>query len=314
MDHPSHPVHVKRHEIDREKWDRCIEQAPNGRIYAYSDYLDQMTDHWDALIEDDYKTVMPLPWKKKGWISYIYQPSFTASLGIFGKAITQETILRFLNTIPSQFQWVEMDLNSMNMLANPVDGMITRTNLLLPLNKPYEELRDAYRDNTRRDVAKAISMGCFCKENVPVHDICMIAMQQMSARNDGQRKGLNDLEKLYSKLYEKKQAVNWGLFDPAGHLIVFSHERAYYILAANTPESRQYKSAHCILDHFIRSYAGTSCTLDFEGSDLPNLSFFYRSFGARPEYYPFYRRDRLPAILKWLRRWRSSMERKSAEN
>jgi hypothetical protein len=197
--------------------------------------------------------------------------------------------------------------------------MTTRTNLLLPLNKTYEELRDAYRDNTRREVAKALSLGCSCKENVPVHDICMIAMQQMSARKDAHRKGLNDLEKIYSKLYEKKQAVNWGLFDPAGNLIAgalffFSHERAYYILAANKPESRQYKSAHCILDHFIRSHAGTSCTLDFEGSDLPNLSFFYRSFGALPEFYPFYRRDRLPSILKWLRRWRSSMERRSAED
>ncbi|OIP03307.1 MAG: hypothetical protein AUJ97_04685 [Bacteroidetes bacterium CG2_30_32_10] len=59
--------YLKHKEIDKDKWDNCIEKAFNGIIYAYSWYLDIVSENWDALIEDDYKTVFPLTQKKKIW-------------------------------------------------------------------------------------------------------------------------------------------------------------------------------------------------------------------------------------------------------
>ncbi|HSQ44739.1 MAG TPA: hypothetical protein VLM16_07060, partial [Ginsengibacter sp.] len=70
--------------IDKQKWDRCIDAAPNGLIYAYSFYLDAMSKNWDALILNDYEIVMPLTWNKKYGVYYLYQPFFTKALGIFG--------------------------------------------------------------------------------------------------------------------------------------------------------------------------------------------------------------------------------------
>ncbi|MDP3354122.1 MAG: hypothetical protein Q8S44_10335, partial [Flavobacteriaceae bacterium] len=64
--------YVKRQNLDIEKYDTCIDRALNSRIYAYSWYLDIVADHWDALILNDYEAVMPLPWRSKYFIKYIY--------------------------------------------------------------------------------------------------------------------------------------------------------------------------------------------------------------------------------------------------
>jgi len=42
--------------------------------------------------------------------------------------------------------------------------------------------------------------------------------------------------------------------------------------------------------------------LDFEGSDIQNLAFFYSSFGAKQEIFPAIRINKLPFYLKWLKK------------
>ena len=76
--------YLKRSGIDTAKWNACIDAASNGLIYGYSFYLDTMSKHWDALVMGDYTAVMPLTWKSKYGIHYLYQPFFAASLGVFG--------------------------------------------------------------------------------------------------------------------------------------------------------------------------------------------------------------------------------------
>ena len=84
--------YLQHKEIDKSKWDACISRAPNGLIYPYSFYLDAMAKHWDALVLKDYEAVMPLTWNRKYGFYYLYQPAFTASLGVFGKNLTKEII------------------------------------------------------------------------------------------------------------------------------------------------------------------------------------------------------------------------------
>ena len=69
--------HVKHKDINKLKWDKCIDTAPNGLIYANSFYLDIMSKGWDGLVMNDYEAVMPLTWNKKFGIFYLRQPAFT---------------------------------------------------------------------------------------------------------------------------------------------------------------------------------------------------------------------------------------------
>lgn len=97
--------YLANNQIDREKWDNCISKSNNGLLYAYSFYLDQMATNWDALVLNNYEYVMPLTWRKKYTIYYLYQPFLTAQLGVFGNNLTAELLEAFLNEIPKKFKY-----------------------------------------------------------------------------------------------------------------------------------------------------------------------------------------------------------------
>ena len=130
-------IYTAYQNIDKQKWDNCIEHSPNGLIYAYSYYLDAMAKNWDALVLNDYETVMPLTWNKKYGIQYLYQPFFCASLGIFGNNITVDTVNEFLKNIPSKFLYWDIYLNAGNYFSGTDFKLYERTNYVLPIDQPY---------------------------------------------------------------------------------------------------------------------------------------------------------------------------------
>ena len=91
--------------INLKKWDRCIQNSINSNFYAKSWYLNIICENWDALILNDYEAVMPIPYKKKLGIKYIYQPFFCQQLGLFSKNINLR-VDRFINSIPKDFEFI----------------------------------------------------------------------------------------------------------------------------------------------------------------------------------------------------------------
>ncbi len=124
--------YVPYQHIDKAKWDDCINNAGNGLIYATSIYLDTMSENWDALVLDDYKAVMPLTWKKKYSIYYLYQPFFTACLGVFGKNISAGLVNNFLKAIPSKFKYWDIYLNHGNFFKLDDFDLYERMNYIFP--------------------------------------------------------------------------------------------------------------------------------------------------------------------------------------
>ena len=57
--------YLKHNEIDKKKWNDCIDHSVNNLIYSYSWYLDIVCPNWNALLEDDYTSIMPLTAGKK---------------------------------------------------------------------------------------------------------------------------------------------------------------------------------------------------------------------------------------------------------
>ena len=77
------PAYYTNAEIDKQKWDQCIRESNQAVIYAESVYLDYMAGEWDALVYGDYEALMPLCFRKKWGIRYLYQPAFVQQGGIF---------------------------------------------------------------------------------------------------------------------------------------------------------------------------------------------------------------------------------------
>ncbi|MFZ1260770.1 MAG: GNAT family N-acetyltransferase, partial [Chitinophagaceae bacterium] len=298
--------YIPHQQIDKKKWDNCIATGDNGLIYGYSFYLDAMTTQWDALVLNDYETVMPLTWKKKYGISYLYQPFLTAQLGVFGKNITEKQLETFIELIPSHFKFVEINLNSGNALAIPAGFFSVRSNYILKLDKSYKDIYQNYRENIQRNIKKAIQLGCTVQKDFDEEKVIKLAVEQMKSHGEEAAENIERFRKLYQQLHNRQMATTYGIWLKnellASCIFFFSHQRAYYILVGNSPNGKTIGASHMLIDAFIKDYAGKNIALDFEGSDIPSLAFFYSSFGAVHETYPALKINRLPFYLKWMKK------------
>lgn len=298
--------YLSNKEIDKVKWDQCIDDAPNGLIYAYSFYLDHMAKHWDALVLNDYEAVFPLTWNSKYGISYLYQPFLSAQLGLFGKSIDASLLEQFFQSIPSKFKYWDFYLNHHNVIMVPGFDLYERSNYVLKLDKSYEELQSGYRDNIKRNVRKSAQVGCYLEKEIDAEKVITLALEQMRQHTNESTDNVDRFRRLFGFLKEKKMASTYGIFlnDEllASCIFFFSHNRAYYILVGNHPNGKTIGASHALIDAFVKDHAGTNLALDFEGSDIRNLAFFYSSFGAVEEKYAAIKMNRLPFYLKWLKR------------
>ena len=300
-------------EIDLAKWDACIKNAPNGLIYAYSFYLSHMAKNWDALVLNDYEAVMPLTWNKKYGLYYLYQPEFAASLGVFGKIINERLVKNFIDEIPSKFRLIEISLNHQNNFPPVIAGYYPRVNYVLDLNKPYEELSRAYRENHKRNISKSVQLGCQVNKDLTVNEVTQLNQQYLKHISNTSEDDFSNFEKLFNELQKhnnidsKLNAKTYGISNPQNKILAsavffFSHNRAYYILVGNHPDGKTLGASHALIDAFIKDHAGRNLILDFEGSDIRNLAFFYSGFGAKEEIYPPIKINRLPWYVRLFKR------------
>lgn len=299
--------YLKRNNIDILKWDNCISNSTNGLIYGYSYYLDNMSENWDALVMNDYEAVMPLTWNNKYSIKYIYQPFLTAQLGVFGNNLTAGIVESFLKNIPYQFRYWDFYLNHKNVYEITGFNIYQRSNFILDLNRPYNEIYSNYRENTRRNIKKSLQVGCVTNKGFDAEEVIRLAVQQMTMQNKKIEENISRFRNLYKTLSQKGLATTYGIFSDRKELLsscvfFFSHKRAYYILVGNHPNGKTIGASHALIDMFIKDNAGQELILDFEGSDIRNLAFFYSSFGATEEKYAAIKLNRLPFFLKWLKK------------
>ena len=290
-------------QIDKQQWDACVGTADNGLIYACSYYLDAMAENWDALVLNNYQIVMPLTWKKKYGIYYLYQPYFTASLGVFGKNITQDITAQFLQSVPAKFKYWDIYLNAGNFFELTNFPLYQRINYVLPLTESYEVLYKNFRENIKRNVKKAKQLNCTVVKDIAVDEVIALAIEQSNQFSTITQKDYGRFKKLYNLLYVNKQAITYGVFSARKELLAscvffFYQKRACYILAGNHPDGKTYGASHTMLNAFIQEHAGTDLILDFEGSNISSLAFFYSSFGAVEEKYAGLKINNLPWWIK----------------
>jgi hypothetical protein len=293
-------------QIDKNKWDKCIRNADNNSIYPYSFYLDSMARHWDALVFGDYEAVMPLTWNKKYGIHYLYQPPFTAHLGVFGKNLNSKLVNDFLKAIPAKFKYWDISLNHDNFLQLQDFDLKERINYVLPLQDSYDKLYGGFRENIQRNIKKCEQLNCVIKNDIAVDEVIELSKQQAGAFASLTDTDFNNIKNIFLQLHQKKEAVTYGVYSNerlvASAAFFFAGKRAYYILVGNHPDGKTIGASHALINAFIKDNAGKDLLLDFEGSDIHSLAFFYSSFGAVVEKYPAIKLNRLPFFMKWLKK------------
>jgi hypothetical protein len=219
--------------------------------------------------------------------------------------MSADLVACFIAAIPKTFRYIDCPLNQGNVFSISSVPMMVRSNYVLDLSRPYASLANGYRENIKRNIKKALSLRCTVVRDFPVERVMALAklqtVQSFITEEDFRR-----FQKLFYLLRNNRKAVTYGVHSPANELIascafIFSHKRAYYIMVGNHPNGRTLGASHMLIDAFVKDHAEKDLLLDFEGSDVRNLAFFYSSFGATEEKYAALRLNRLPWYLRWLK-------------
>jgi len=297
---------LHREDVDDGRWDEVIAQSQAETLYPYTWYLDAVSTRWSALVMDDYRYVMPVVWKQKYGLKYIYQPYYTQQLGVFSKEYVDPVLIReMLPVLHKKFRFANLNFNSKNLVGEEKNWTVyDKTNYVLNLNSSYNELFASFSTNAKRNIKRAnrnsgeVEKGVSCEE--------VIAFKRENDTIKRTESEYRWLLNLLNTITNRGAGAVYGI-RAAGKLIAaaffgFSRTRGIYLVSASNEVGKEQRSMFKIVDAFIREHAETEVNLDFEGSNIPSVARFFAGFGARPEIYQGVNFDRLPVFLNKLRK------------
>ncbi len=296
---------VRFDNINADKWDGCIAKSPNALVYAQSWYLDKVCDQWDALIIGDYQYVMPLIFRKKMGVTYLFQPLFCQQLGVFPTP-TKDILRQFLNEAAELYPFAEINLNAMNLPVTYVTGsFIPKKNFLFTLKQAYPEITKHYSSHTKRKLKKANKNKLNLIKGISAEEYLKFKSENQKDKAFGENQ--LRLRNILSFALTKSMGQIYGVYSPQNELcaaVFFLRfkNRVTYLNAATNAKGRKLNAMYFLIDQFIAENAGSEFMIDFEGSSIPGVARLYEGFGASPEVYHHLRWNKLPIWLKWLKK------------
>jgi hypothetical protein len=294
---------LSRKEIDTSKWNDCVAKCSNSLVYAYTNYLDALAINWQGLIINNYKAVMPLPYKKKWGISYLYQPPFTQQLGLFGD-ISDTRLEDIFNAIHSFTKYGDVFFNFQNGFVNMMLPVQQLTNYTINLQQDYIAINNHYKKDLRNNLKKAEKENLKYIVDENTNEAITIFQTYYASRTPHvTAKDYNNFKRLCQGLQENKQCLVRKVVDKQNSLLAIvlllkDANRLYNIMNTTTEAGRKTEANHFLLDAIISEFEGEDLIFDFEGSDLPGVKIFYEKFGVTNQPYFHYHFNHLPFPLR----------------
>ena len=210
--------YIHREHLDEEKYNQCIDTSIQSKIYAFSWYLDIVCEQWGVLVLHDYDAVMPVPWRKKYGIKYVYPPFWVLQLGVYTKEAIDEN--KFLTHLFYKFKFVELRMNTHNNFELYPEFLQLKQCQKLVLNTTYSSILSKYRKDRKKDLQKATTANLTEKWND-----CPSNLVQLFKNNIGKRtpnikeSDYANLEKLIAICLEKKVGEILTVYDKENKLV-----------------------------------------------------------------------------------------------
>lgn len=285
-------VYLTNNEIDREQWDTCISNSHTIKPYGYSWFLDCMSPGWQALADDDYDSVFPLPGFSRFGIRYLATPVFIQQLGAFSPDKPSPDMLNeFLEYLPSFYRLVDLCVGQ--KVEYEGFRITEKVNFELDLSKPYEKLRENFSTHCKRNIDSASKKKPHLSEDVTPEQLIDLFIQNKGKEIKGiKSRDYKRLSDLMNYCLENKKgriiAVKSGIKNIIyGSFIVETKGNKTMLFVVNTQKSREKRIGYYVVNEIIREFSSTHTTLDFAGSSIPSIASFMESFGSVK--IPFYR-------------------------
>ncbi len=295
-------IYLQHNEIDKVKWDKCIIRSYNGIIYAFSWYLDIVSENWEALIVGDYEMIFPIIPGKKFCINYLYQPLFVQQLGVFSyQKLNSKIIEEFLDAIPKKYKFFEINLNTFNKISFAKYKITQKVTHEIDLICPYEKLYNRYSINTKRNIKKAKKNNLQIIRKIPIKEF--IDFKQKNSVVKLKEEDYRILKSIISISIFYTVGEIYGVYNSDNELcavafFIKSHNKVIYLVSASSEEGKQKRAMFLLIDTFIKKNSQKNLTLDFEGSNIESIARFFTGFGAKPCYYQSVKKNKLPWFVK----------------
>ncbi|HCI55328.1 MAG TPA: hypothetical protein PLN06_01815 [Bacteroidales bacterium] len=299
-------IYLKNREIDRKLWDTCIRNSRVLKPYACSWFLDIMAPGWEALIDDEYDSVFPLPVRKKIGIKYVTTPVFLQQLGAFSPDKSPEkAINEFLDYLPEFYKFFDLCIGQ--KVERDGFKVFERANYELDLSRPYEVLWNNFSHSCCRNIEKAERKGIEFTYDIQPEQLIELFIRTKKKIIKGIKQ--RDIERLlnlmkFSIKQEKGRIEGVTASDKSLLFGQFYFNLPGYInlfFGVNTADSREGRFNYYFINKIIKENAGKEIILDFAGSSIPSVASFMESFGSvNNPYYRIYKNS-LPWPLKMLK-------------
>ncbi|MBN1821717.1 MAG: hypothetical protein JXR31_10645 [Prolixibacteraceae bacterium] len=292
------------HDIDYEKWDECVDKSLAGKLYARSWYLDLIAEGWQALVYDDYEFVMPLPVKSKWGITYLSQPTYCQQTGIFPspyKNIQEQ----FADELYNKFRRVSYQLNTLNDAAAFNKFQSTeKTNYILHLEKDYESIYKGYLSHTKRNLKSAQKFKVAVNKGMLHSEYLQVKKQIMG--NSFSTSDFALLNRIMGFTVSRGNGTIYSAYTNENNLcaaafFIYDGNRIYYLNSFSNAEGKKNMAMYSIIDRVISDHAGSKQILDFEGSVIKSIAWFFESFNPVKEKYFYIYSNRIPVIRKFIK-------------
>lgn len=283
-------------EIDKTKWNSCVHYAVNGNIFGYKWYLDAVAREWDCLIEGDYESVMPLPYKKD-WLGrkHIYQPELMRELGVYSiHVLSQGRVKKFLEAIPAEFSKIQIDLNEQIGLPSGMDYLVgEKTNYQLLLEKPYEELAEGFS----RDLLLKLETA----ENSSLRPIANMKPEKVAdfykkyaPESPEKEQNFHAMHRIMWNILHRGWGFASGVESSDGELLaanffIYSHSKVLSFVPVESPRGKKMGALPYLMNTLLRTHAEKRQILDF---NTVTEETFAAEFGATANAFQSIKKDK----------------------
>ncbi len=299
-------IYLKHHQIDKVKWDECVQADNRKLVYALSWYLDIVSPGWEALVVDDYKIIFPLTVKKKLGIPYLVKPNHVQAHCLIGPDIEPHLEELFFKRIHKQFIYSNLQLYTANGCKKEAFCGKVFSNYVLGLNKPYPELFLNFNKNNKKNIRSARNKDLHIEkwDNFSTFiDFTKNVLEDKSVML--QDRYWQEMDTLIRALSDRGMCHFYAVYkeDQLCSLtgIIEFQNRFYLLYNSQTDLGRKLRAHYYALDFFIEKHAGTDAVLDFEGSSIPSIAYFFEGFGAEKEFFYSFRHCRFSILLRLIK-------------
>ena len=287
--------------IDKIKWDNCIQNSINRNIYACSWYLDIVCQNWACLVYGDYELLFPVVFKDFFIFKKIYHPFFCQQLGPFSRSeeilYNRDVIYNLINILYANYIKFTFSINHdcVSVFKDVIQNnklrinYVNRINLELDLDQTYPALFENYSNHHKRTLKHNCSHLKWDVQNETISDIYINEFINLYMKKVGVQAKLSSdsasvIRTILNSSFTKKNGYLIGLRNEKNQLLGAAFFISYFdrdILLFNVSDkSFKFNLMTFIIDYYIKMNVQKKKVLDFEGSNVPGLYRFYKGFGS----------------------------------